>query len=215
MSSAGAAACARLAAAVKPVRITDIDLYDIDIPVSATESEAGVMHRYPVAEVRTDVGVTGYSFAGHPASERARVKQLLVGKDLFAIEQHVHDGLYRWGGVEHALWDAIGKIARQPVYKLLGGSQTSVRAYLTCVWKGNLDQSQVSYKDQAAMAVRIKNAGFKGMKIRAWRPYPLDDAEACAVIMGAVGKEFRLMFDRTAHAPEAAGQKVWPITRSG
>ena len=39
---------------------------------------------------------------------------MLVGKDLFAIEQHVHDGLYHYGGVEHALWDAIGKIARQP-----------------------------------------------------------------------------------------------------
>src|SRR5579863_4515579 len=131
----------------------------------------------PWAEVRTDAGVTGYSFAGHPASVLPQVKQLLVGKDLFAIEQHVHDGLYHWGGIEHALWDAIGKIARQPVYKLLGGNQASVKAYLTCVWTGNPDQSHVSYKDQAAMALRIQNAGFKGMKIRAWRPYPLDDAE--------------------------------------
>jgi D-galactarolactone cycloisomerase len=210
-NAAGLAACARLAAAVKPVRITDVDLYEIDIPVSSAESEAGVMHRYPVAEVRTDSGVTGYSFAGHPKSVQPRVKQLLAGKDLFAVEQHVHDGLYHWGGVEHALWDAIGKVAGQPVYKLLGGNQSSVKAYLTCVWKGNPDQSQVSYKDQAAMATRIKNAGFKGMKIRAWRPYPLDDAEACAVVMGAVGKGFRLMFDRTAHAPEIVGQKVWPF----
>ncbi len=209
-SGAGLAACARLAAAVKPVRITDVDLYSINIPVSAAEAEAGVMHSYPVAEVRTDAGITGYSFAGHPRSVLPQVKELLVGKDLFAIEQHVHDGLYRWGGVEHALWDAIGKIAKQPAYKLLGGNQSSVKAYLTCVWKGNPDQSQVPYKDQAAMAVRIKKAGFKGMKIRAWRPYPLDDAEACAVVMGEVGREFRLMFDRTAHAPEVVGQKIWP-----
>src|ERR1051326_7848911 len=108
-SGAGLAACARLAAAVKPIRITGVDLYDIDIPVSATESAAGVMHRYTVAEVRTDAGVSGYSFAGESPGLLPQVKQLLVGKDLFAIEQHVHNGLYRWGGVEHALWDAIGK----------------------------------------------------------------------------------------------------------
>src|SRR5579885_2828585 len=209
-TGAGLAACARLAAAVKPIRITAVDLYEVSLPVSQTEAEAGVMYRYQVAEVRTDAGVTGYSFAGHPPAALPHLRQLLVGRDLFAVEQLVHDGLYRWGGVEHALWDAIGKVARQPVYKLLGGSRTSVRAYLTCVWKGNPDQSQVPYREQAAMAARIQKAGFKGMKIRAWRPYPLDDAEACAVVKAAVGADFHLMFDRTAHAPEVVGQKVWP-----
>jgi D-galactarolactone cycloisomerase len=59
------------------------------------------------------------------------------------------------------------------------------------------------------MALKEKNAGFKGMKIRAWRPNPLDDAEACRVIREAVGPDFAIMFDRTAHAPQSAGQKVW------
>ncbi|HWB97397.1 MAG TPA: mandelate racemase/muconate lactonizing enzyme family protein [Bryobacteraceae bacterium] len=210
LTGASLPALARLSAAVKPVRITEVDLYEIDLPVTSTEAEAGVMHRYAVAEIRTDAGITGYSFAGHPRSVLPQVKSLLVGKDLFAVEQHVHAGLYRWGGIEHALWDAIGKIAKQPVYKLLGGNKTSVRAYLTCVWKGNPDQSHVPYREQAAMASRIRQAGFHGMKIRAWRPYPLDDAEACAVIKGATGSDFHLMFDRTAHAPEVVGQKVWP-----
>lgn len=198
-----------LAAAVKPVRIRDLDLFPIEIPVTKAESEAGVNHRYIVTRIVTDAGVNGYSFAGPSPKVLPQVREALVGKDLFAIEHHLKNGLIQWGGVEHAVWDAIGKIAGQPVYRLLGGSATSVKAYLTCVWRGNTDQSHVSYRQQAEMAAKIKGAGFKGMKIRAWRPNPTDDADACAEIRAAVGPEFAIMFDRTAHAPQTAGQKVW------
>jgi D-galactarolactone cycloisomerase len=191
------------------VRITGVEIYNIRIPVSKDEAEAGVNFAYNVVEVATDAGVTGYSFAGPGTGQLAAVRQLLVGRDVFGIEGMLADGLGKWGGVEHAIWDAIGKIAGQPAYKLLGGAKSRVPAYLTCVWKGKLDQSQVPYREQADMAVRIRKAGFKGMKIRAWRPHPMDDVEACAEIMAAVGSGFSLMFDRTAHAPESAGQKVW------
>ncbi|MEO8127541.1 MAG: enolase C-terminal domain-like protein [Bryobacteraceae bacterium] len=197
-------------AAVKPVRITDVDLFEIDIPVTAAEAEAGLQHRFGVAKVMTDAGVTGYSFAGAPRRALGEVKQLLVGKDLFNVDTQVHDGLGRWGGVEHAVWDAIGKIANQPVYKLLGGARDRVTAYLTCVWKGPADQQQVPFQQQVDMAVRIEKAGFKGMKIRAWRPNPMDDVRVCEEIRAAVGKDFKIMFDRTAHMPvNMAGQKLW------
>src|SRR5262249_15359828 len=137
------------------------------------------------------------------------VRKVLVGQDLFAVERHLRHGLIRWGGVEHAVWDAIGKIAGQPVSRLLGGAAGRGEAYLTCVWKGKLDQSQVAYEEQARMAVRLKQAGFKGMKIRAWRPDPMHDVAACEVIKRAVGSDFALMFDRTADRPRDAGQQVW------
>jgi hypothetical protein len=54
------AAVERLRAAVKPVRITDVDAFAIGIPVSAAESEAGYNHRFMVAKIATDAGVTGY-----------------------------------------------------------------------------------------------------------------------------------------------------------
>src|SRR5260370_14686772 len=93
---------------------------------------------------------------------------------------------------------------------MLGGTMTSVKPYLTCVWPDKADQSQVQFKDQVAMAVKIKSAGFKGMKIRVWRADPMDDVEVCRQIKAAVGKDFSLMFDRTAHAPvEMAHQKIW------
>ncbi|MBL8211111.1 MAG: hypothetical protein JNK87_10390, partial [Bryobacterales bacterium] len=107
------------------------------------------------------------------------------------------------------LWDAIGKIAKQPVHRLLGGGGTRVKAYVTCVWKGKADQQHVSYQEQADQAVRLKKAGYVGMKIRAWRPNPIDDADACAEIRHATDANFAIMFDRTAHQPVSIGQTVW------
>src|ERR1700682_916692 len=53
-----------LAAEVKPVRIKDIETFNIEIPATATEMEAGVMNRMTVTRVLTESGVRGYSFGG-------------------------------------------------------------------------------------------------------------------------------------------------------
>ncbi len=207
----GLAAIDTLRAAVKPVRIADIDLFTVDVPVTRAENAAGVQHSHAVVKLVTDAGVTGYSFAGpYPGPPRPVIKQALVGKDLFNVDGLLREGLWRWGGIEHAVWDAIGKIAGQPVFKLLGGREDRVNAYLTCVWPGPADQQQVPFNDQVDMAVRIKRAGFKGMKIRVWRPNPMDDVEVCRLIKEATGPDFHLMFDRTAEAPVVeSGQLVW------
>ena len=225
LGAAGAAASAALlqpirtlAETVKPVRIREIDSFRLDIPVSKEELAISKTIGYGpndwhrsalgVVKVVTDVNVTGYSFyAAFPPEALPQIRQALVGKDLFAIEQHLSHGLNRWAGVEHAIWDAIGKIADQPVYKLLGGTKTSVKAYVTCVWKQPL--TEVRYKEQAAAALKYKRAGFKGMKVQAWRPSPIDDADACREMRAAAGPDFAVMFDRTANLPESIGQKVW------
>ena len=100
--------------------------------------------------------------------------------------------------MEHAIWDAIGKTAGQPVYRLLGGSKDRLNVYLTCVWKGKTDQSDVRGKDQADWAVKLKRAGYQGMKIRVNRPNPIDDVNVCGEIRAAVGPDFSIMVDRTA-----------------
>jgi D-galactarolactone cycloisomerase len=202
------------------VRIKGLEVFTIKLPASSDQVASGVMNQYDVARIETDTGVRGYSFAlpltARPVTNEKRgwafdfelpprkyldsvVRLALIGKDLFAIPDLLKAGLAEWGGIEHALWDAIGKIARQPVYRLLGGSKTNIKAYVTCVWKGKEDQSDVPYDHQVSTAVQLKKAGFKAMKMRAWRPRPLDDAEACKEIRSAVGPDFALMFDRTAH----------------
>jgi L-alanine-DL-glutamate epimerase-like enolase superfamily enzyme len=209
MTAALLAPVRSLAVAVKPITIRGLDIFPIEIPVSPAAHDAGVDHRFTVVRVQTDAGIRGYSFAGPSPAVLPEARAMLVGQDLFAIERHLRHGLIRWGGVEHALWDAIGKVAGQPVYRLLGGTSDRVKAYATCVWKGKKDQSHVAYDDQAAMGVKLKRAGYNGMKIRAWRPNPMDDVAACRVIKEAVGPGFAVMFDRTAHRPEEVGQRVW------
>ncbi len=110
-----------LAAAVMPVKIREVDIFPIDIPVSQAEHDAGFDHRYIVVKIGTGAGVRGYSFAGPRGDVLSEVRKVLVGQDLFAIERHPRQGLIQWGGVEHALSDAIGKIAGQPACKLLAG----------------------------------------------------------------------------------------------
>jgi L-alanine-DL-glutamate epimerase-like enolase superfamily enzyme len=161
----------------------------------------GKYARYTFYEVETDVGVRGYCFdrgTDYRLLDRV-IRPALVGKDLFAIEDHLKAGMGQWAGVEEAIWDAIGKIAAQPVSRLLGGNnKTRLKVYLTCVWKGKTDQSDVPGKAQVDWAVRLKEAGYRGMKIRVNRPNPLDDVAVCGEIRAAVGPEFSIVVDRTA-----------------
>jgi L-alanine-DL-glutamate epimerase-like enolase superfamily enzyme len=166
--------------------------------------------RYAVTQVQTDSGITGTSFVGCPEQLLARwVRPTLVGEDLFAIDRNLkrlqmqrgESGVQAWSGVEHAMWDAIGRACNQPVAHLLGGYRDRLRVYRTTVWDGKADQSDVPYERQAQFAARLKSSGYTAMKIRAWRPNPMDDVEACRVIKKAVGPDFALMYDRTAVRP--------------
>ncbi len=194
-----------LAAQAKRVRITNIESYLLRLPASSARPVT-----YPITRVHTDAGITGTSFIACPRDILERwVKPTLAGRDLFAIDRHMNrlqmergeSGVQIWSGVEHALWDAVGRVAGQPVARLLGGNRDRLRVYRTCVFPGKQDQSDVSYDTQAAFAVRLKKAGYQGMKIRAWRPRPLDDVDAVGVIRAAAGPDFHIMLDRTAVRP--------------
>jgi L-alanine-DL-glutamate epimerase-like enolase superfamily enzyme len=189
-----------VAAAATPVRIRNIEIFPIEIPIPREELEMGKYARYTFYEVETDAGVRGCCFdrgAEYGLLDRV-IRPALMGKDLFALDEHFRAGLGQWGGVEQAIWDAIGKIAGQPVSRLLGGSRTRLKTYLTCVWRGKTDQSDVPRKQQVDWAVRIRKAGYQGMKIRVNRPNPLDDVDVCGEIRAATGPDFSIMVDRTA-----------------
>ncbi|MGI8990342.1 MAG: mandelate racemase/muconate lactonizing enzyme family protein [Bryobacteraceae bacterium] len=201
-------ALAALAAEAKRVRITDVESFRIRLPRSGDPELQNF--DYAVSRVHTDAGVMGTAFIGCPQEIlQSWVKPTLVGQDLFAVDRHINrlqmnrgeSGVQVWSGVEHAMWDAIGRIANRPVAKLLGGAKDKLRVYRTTVWPGKLDQSHVPYETQAKFAVRLKEAGYTGMKVRAWRPHPLDDADMVGVVRAAVGPDFKIMLDRTAVRP--------------
>ncbi len=180
-------------------RITDVDIFRIEVPIDAERTAQRVRNFFLACRIDTDAGVRGWSFAEPPIDLLdSEVRPALVGHDLFDLEGMTARGLFRWRGVEHAVWDAIGKLAGQPVHRLLGGTTTRLQTYLTCVWPGNPDQSHVSFDEQAAFAVTLRDAGYRGMKIRAWRPDSMDDVKACGAIRDAAGPDLSIMIDRTA-----------------
>lgn len=85
--------------------------------------------------IDTDAGLTGYGEAGATGPmARGRIqtmKQLLIGKDPLAIEQHFHNmttlmhtymaHIPTISGIDMALWDLAGKITKLPVCVLMGG----------------------------------------------------------------------------------------------
>ena len=193
------------------VRITKIETFRIRIPPEDGEPpDPFRIYGYQVNRVHTDSGIVGTSFVRGDAELIERwARPVLEGEDLFAVDRHIRrlqmqrgeSGVQGWSGVEHAMWDAIGRAAGLPVARLLGGSRDRLKVYRTCVFPGKPDQSDVPYETQAEYAVRLKEAGYRAMKVRAWRPRPMDDVEMLAVVREAVGEDFEIMFDRTAVRP--------------
>jgi len=192
------------------VRITNVESFSVRLPHEGREPDPHQLYQYQLIRVHTDAGVTGTSFLGvPPVVLNGWVKPTLAGEDLFAIDRHLkrlqmqrgESGVQSWSGVEHAMWDAIGRIAGRPVAKILGGYRDKLRVYRTCVFPGKQDQSDVPYETQASYAARLKKAGYTAMKVRAWRPRPMDDADMVGVVRQAVGSDFEIMLDRTAVRP--------------
>src|SRR4051812_21984414 len=95
--SVGFAALGLMGAAAKAVRISDVDIFDIKIPVTPEERAAGVVQsQFSVVQLMTNSGVNGYSFTGPRAprsSTIAFVRKILIGRNLFSVEGPLQDGL--------------------------------------------------------------------------------------------------------------------------
>ncbi|GLS25090.1 mandelate racemase/muconate lactonizing enzyme family protein [Marinibactrum halimedae] len=146
-----------------------------------------------IVRVRTDEGLEGWGsgdlmvgFEGH--------EELFIGWDPMRIERHFtvlshidfHYG--RCWPLDLALWDLMGKISNQPVWKLLGGRHDRVNAYAS---SGTLRDAEAI----ADTALQRIEEGFKAMKIRFHRGDWRDDIKVLETIRNAVGDRLELMVD--------------------
>ncbi len=189
--------------------VTEIDSFVCRVPVSEKAAEHGVSPDVPVTRVRTDAGITGYEFAPTWGRALERARKLVVGQDPHGIERFLQQGLIYAPAVEVALWDILGKAAGEPIRNLLGKVRDRIPCYLTCVWPGNPDQSDVSYETQATHLRYFQEHGFRAAKIRSFRRPITQDADAVAAIRDKVGgrDQFQIMIDRTG----AASGTVWTL----
>jgi len=140
-------------------------------------------HGWLVVEIFTDDGLVGIGNAALVAQITKQVidlylKPLLIGKDPWDIEflwQHMYRktmafgrrgiGMVAISAVDIALWDLLGKSAKQPVYRLLGGrTKARIPVYASRLYS-------VELNEVADEAQRYKAEGYKAMKLRfGWGP---------------------------------------------
>jgi D-galactarolactone cycloisomerase len=143
--------------------------------------------------VETDEGPTGLG-SGDTMDGFERYEHLFVGQDPLAIERHAatletitfHAGRY-WP-LEAALWDLAGKVAGKPVAELLGGQLTRIPAYAST-------GEQRSPQERAESALRLRDEGFKALKLRIDRTKLADGLNAVEAVRDAVGDSMKIMVD--------------------
>jgi L-alanine-DL-glutamate epimerase-like enolase superfamily enzyme len=146
---------------------------------------------FTVLEVHTDQGVTGIGPGIEPDFLK-NAKGLLVGRDPFDMNQHA-GALYApqrtWGApVEIALWDLLGKITDQPLYKLWGGLRDRILPY-AAMWGIGTPE------DRAEIAARIKAQGWRAIKLRSGFTTLKDDVRLIEEVRKAVGPDFHILTD--------------------
>jgi D-galactarolactone cycloisomerase len=207
MAMAGAARAATstvrtLGRAAGRVTVSGVESFDIQMPAPRggkfVPTYSGLTPgRNNVVKLTTSAGVSGHSFLGAVLGEVEAARGLLSGNDLFAVDVAVKRGL--GPAVEEAVWDAIGRIAGQPLCRLLGGASiTRVPVYFTYVWP--VPEDQVPPREQGLQAGRLRALGFKAMKIQIMRTDYHGDVEAVREMLAQGGPGFRAMVDRTAGA---------------
>jgi L-rhamnonate dehydratase len=175
-----------------------------------TEASMGTFtfHGWLVVEIFTDDGLLGI---GNAALAPPLVKQtidlylkpLLIHQNPWDIEflwQHMYRKTMAFGrkgiamaaisALDIALWDILGKSAKQPVYRLLGGrTKPRIPVYASRLYSVELNQL-------AAEAKRYKDEGYQAMKLRfGWGPTD-----------GAAGMQHNLALVRTVR--EAVGDGI-------
>jgi L-rhamnonate dehydratase len=140
-------------------------------------------HGWLVVEVFSDDGLVGIGNAAlAPQLTKQAIdlylKPLLIGQNPWDIEflwQHMYRktlafgrkgiGMVAISAVDIALWDLLGKAAKQPVFRLLGGrTKPTIPVYASRLYAMELGEL-------SAEAKRYKDDGFKAMKLRfGWGP---------------------------------------------
>jgi L-alanine-DL-glutamate epimerase-like enolase superfamily enzyme len=144
------------------------------------------------------------------------LREMLIGEDPLEVERlwDLCYGLTRWygrkgaaisaiGGIDVALWDIRGKAKGKPIYQLLGGKRSRVRAYASgLTWRAQ--PSTLAKESEGHIA-----KGFRSMKMRIGQNYEYD-AAAVQVVRHTIGPDNLLMVDANARYTLEQAQRMIP-----
>jgi D-galactarolactone cycloisomerase len=164
---------------------------------------------YNMMRVLTDEGIVGISPGPGPDTVR-RVSEYLVGKDPFAMRDHVQFGArLAFGGfgagIENALWDIMGKACGMPLYRLLGGTPTRFLAYASTTEVGTPE-------GRAEDALHYLERGYRAIKLRIRNLDPKDNIRLVEAVRKAVGDRMDIMVDANqAHVVMPGPAARWSL----
>jgi L-alanine-DL-glutamate epimerase-like enolase superfamily enzyme len=207
------------------VKIVDVSVKQFVYQTNQMLDSDGHSHPGPWRDARQgllsiacDDGATGHAIV-NPADMRedllsSYVRKVLVGADPLRTERLWYD-LYKWQrgsawrlgdrtlcAVDLALHDLLGRAARLPVWKLLGGYREKILAYGSTMCGDDIANGLATPGDYARFAEWcVKTRGYKALKLHTWMP-PIKgapnvklDYAACAAVREAVGPDIPLMLD--------------------
>ena len=193
--------------AAKKLRITDVEIFLFDIPLSSPFRIAiGEMTAANdlLVRVRTDQGVTGLgeacpfppitgeTQAANAAAARA-IRDMIVGQDPLAIDALlrrigplVHSNPSAVAAFDMALHDILGKVAGLPLFRLLGGAKATFETDITV----SLD----THEKMTAEAAKYAALGDRTIKVKVGLD-PDEDFARLAAIRDAVGPGVAIRID--------------------
>ena len=188
-----------------------------------------------VTRVYTEEGIVGEAYTGDEDAGLAEIEAIiqqeivpqLIGEDAFAIERCwelarpvtwniLRDrrlGLVASACVDTALWDAIGKVLGQPLWRLWGGYRRDLPVITIGGYYGS---------DIRAELEDVR--GLAGMKFKVGQLTPAEDAARFRLAREVAGDDFILLADANQgwtpqEAIEFAGQAFAPgilrVVRTG
>jgi len=197
------------------MRIEKIDVHwlRLDLPESVADAMSDVRHWDIIAtRVATNQKFTGWGYNSTLGEGSRALKALfeddlaprLLGQDPFMVKRLWHEiylerhytgitGVAVQGvaALEIALWDIIAQAAGQPLWRILGGYEA---ARIPCY---STDGGWLGFNEQQLIenAREVKEAGFRGFKMKVGKPDLEEDCRRLAAVREAVGPGYPVMID--------------------
>jgi L-alanine-DL-glutamate epimerase-like enolase superfamily enzyme len=177
---------------------------------------------YVVTQIFTDQGVFGTTMDGDyqlpkgiGLEVQGRAEAYFTGKDPFDIEAHSAEFFQKQKApvrlffLEVALWDIIGRMAGQPLYRIWGAKTNRVQPYAATVHFNKTPQ------ERAEDAIMFRERGFRAMKLRMHHLEPKGDLALAETVMKATGGRMHICFDANmAGKRKTDPPPVWEYNRA-
>ena len=204
--------------------IARVELFHFSAPLPATFRPSWIPgfpqneNRCTLIRVITEDGVEGWSAGPAIGKEREGLGNLigpyLIGEDatdIHLMQQRLREiGYLGWRNwwIEPSFWDIKGKLAKQPVFRLLGGEPKPVNLYAST---GELRGA----KERIEEAQACFDEGFRSIKIRVHEDYDADVAQVTETA-AEIGQDMTIGVDANQawRVTAVAEAPLWDLERA-